>query len=347
MKIKEVNFMEFKTLPYAIKQFYTMYNGKNRSLNLEHPLQRGDVWNKERKSEFIHSLFIGLRILPILAIHESFPEPLIINNKEIKKSSVIDGKQRLLSIFQYLDNKFRTPENTIYLNINNEEVDVSNKYFSELLEDSQTTFLNITLNITLISEYTTYELERLIIGYNSGKSMNTKQLFKLEIGLNKTLEFKNFIENNLFFKAIENKFSNMQKNNNEDIISVIRAMILLSEINCKSFEFEDVISFIKEYPYNPLMSEIKAASEILYNILISQDNKDFILLKKTDWTFYLKRIPYLLYTAAKMNPSSIKNLILNDSLKFIMPDSLLIRKSYEYNKEFIEKVNNQIEENTI
>lgn len=339
--------MEVKTNPYPIKQLKTMY--QKDSLNLDYPLQRGDSWDKNRKAELIRSLFINLPILPILAIKKDLEIPRIVNGREVKKNVVIDGKQRLLSVFQYLDDEFPTPDDTIYIDFDNQAIDVSNKRFSELSDDERTTFLNFTLKITQISEYTTNNIENLILAYNSGKPMTTKQKFKIELGLDKTLELQEIMKKDSFFKAVKRRFSKTKNNNNEDLLGLIRAMILLSDVssNSKSFEFTDMLGFIREYQYNALLGKIKKATKILEEILLQEKSENYVYINNKDWTFYLKHIPYLIYVGHEMPIFLIKKLLLDGSLKLMMPNSLAVNKSEENNEMFIKEVINKIEINNV
>ena len=83
-------------------------------------LQRDYVWTIEQKRELIWSIFIG-RHIPHCAVINSI-------NKENENKDlylIIDGKQRLSTIFDFIDNKFT--------------VDIEGKdyLFSELPEDYQ------------------------------------------------------------------------------------------------------------------------------------------------------------------------------------------------------------------
>lgn len=66
-------------------------------LDIEPPWQRKDVWALARKRELIKSLILGI------------PLPSIILHKKAGRWSIIDGKQRLTAIVQYLRNEFKLP----------------------------------------------------------------------------------------------------------------------------------------------------------------------------------------------------------------------------------------------
>lgn len=66
-------------------------------LNLKPAWQRKDVWSLKKKRELIRSLILGI------------PIPSIILHRQDKKISIIDGKQRLTAIVEFLGNKFKLP----------------------------------------------------------------------------------------------------------------------------------------------------------------------------------------------------------------------------------------------
>jgi len=84
-------------------------------------LQRDFVWTLDQKRELIWSVLIG-RHIPHCAIINSINK----ENENKDKYLVIDGKQRISSIFDFMDNKF-----TI-------EIEGKEYLFSELPNDYQT-----------------------------------------------------------------------------------------------------------------------------------------------------------------------------------------------------------------
>ena len=87
---------------------------KNNNINLDPKYQRGQVWCNDGKIFLINSLLSGISIPPI-----------ILNQKDIntEKYDVIDGKQRLTTILDFINNKFP-------LNINNKQI-----YFDNIPEN--------------------------------------------------------------------------------------------------------------------------------------------------------------------------------------------------------------------
>jgi hypothetical protein len=77
------------------------------------PYQRpANIWSLEKKQLLIDSIMNRFDV-PKLYFHE-YPEPKLIGGKK-RKYAVIDGKQRLLAIWAFIDNEFTLPDKFDYL----------------------------------------------------------------------------------------------------------------------------------------------------------------------------------------------------------------------------------------
>lgn len=105
-----------------ISWFWDLY--QRQLLDLEPPYQRRSVWNQNYKDDFIDTV-----------LHQ-YPAPAIFIYQEItpegfSKVSVVDGKQRLSTLFQFVNNEFPVYEKTKIQRF-------SGKYFKDLKpEDKQ------------------------------------------------------------------------------------------------------------------------------------------------------------------------------------------------------------------
>jgi Protein of unknown function DUF262 len=70
---------------------------EEKQLDIEPAWQRTDVWSLKKKRELIKSLLLGI------------PLPSIILHSRAGQMSIIDGKQRLLSIIKFVKNDFKLP----------------------------------------------------------------------------------------------------------------------------------------------------------------------------------------------------------------------------------------------
>jgi len=86
-----------------------------------------NIWSMEKKQLLIDSI-INWFDIPKLYLHE-FPEPQLIEGKK-RKYAVVDGKQRLLAIWDFINNQFSLPDKFEYLR--DSAIDLSNLTYAEL-----------------------------------------------------------------------------------------------------------------------------------------------------------------------------------------------------------------------
>jgi hypothetical protein len=110
----------------TVSWFYDIY--KRELLNLDPPYQRRSVWNQEFKDFFIDTLLLNYPA-PALFMYEE------INQNGIANYNVVDGKQRLSTIFDFVENKFPISEKA---SLN----ELRGKYFDEIDKDLKIKFWN-------------------------------------------------------------------------------------------------------------------------------------------------------------------------------------------------------------
>lgn len=80
---------------YSIYELKRKYDLSNKKIILDSNFQREDVWKQKQKAELIESVLMGLP-LPIFYFNQDKYGNLI----------VIDGRQRLTALFEFMDGKF-------------------------------------------------------------------------------------------------------------------------------------------------------------------------------------------------------------------------------------------------
>jgi hypothetical protein len=107
---------------------------KNRDhLNMEPPYQRWSVWNLDYKQAFIETLLLA------------FPSPAIFLFRRVDEVGktlydVVDGKQRLLAIFEFIANIFPLKDNSPLRSL-------AGKYFESLDKDVKIAFFDYDLSV--------------------------------------------------------------------------------------------------------------------------------------------------------------------------------------------------------
>ncbi len=100
----------------TVSWFWDLYTRK--LLELEPPYQRRSVWNQEYKDFFIDTVLNGYPAPAIFLYQEITPEG-------ISKYGVVDGKQRLSTLFDFAENKFPVSETATITRLRG-------KFFTEL-----------------------------------------------------------------------------------------------------------------------------------------------------------------------------------------------------------------------
>ncbi len=141
----------------------------NGKINLDHIIQRSMVWEGKRKSELIESMILGYPIPPLYA-------------KKMLNDGVyyiMDGKQRISAIKQYLNNEFALsvlpPVKYIDAEINKEYIlDISKMRFKQLPESLQDIIKETMLTMIYFENLTLHEEKELFKRLNAGKPLTTK-----------------------------------------------------------------------------------------------------------------------------------------------------------------------------
>ena len=114
------------TISSLLSDFY------HSGVNTEPDYQRGLVWEEENKVELLYSIFYNIDIGKFAFIEV----PYAPNSPHLE---VLDGKQRLLAIIDFYENKFK----------------YNGRYFKDLSFTDQNHFTNYTISKAQISEYPT------------------------------------------------------------------------------------------------------------------------------------------------------------------------------------------------
>lgn len=136
VEVAEKTEEEYPNLTIKIeKAQYSVFEMKRRYdrgvICIDPDFQRNDVWGQKQKSELIESVIMGIP-LPLIYLAENADGRLV----------VVDGRQRLTTFFEFLDNKFRLRDLKILKTINGmniQDLD-NNKMYSRyvtMIEDTQ------------------------------------------------------------------------------------------------------------------------------------------------------------------------------------------------------------------
>lgn len=139
---------------------------KKDAIVLKHKLQRlEDQWSTQRKSLLIDSLLREYLVNPIYTINDCGIQ------------YVIDGVQRLSTIRDFFDDKFRLSKNLESVEINGNLYEIAGKKYSKLDDEVKDELDSAQIQIHEITEYTEKDVREMFSRLNGGKALNATQQF--------------------------------------------------------------------------------------------------------------------------------------------------------------------------
>ncbi len=270
--------MQKQSISWSVKQLKRMF--EKSTISFEHPIQRkSGQWKNLQKSELIHSLA------------DDYPMPPIYAVKEGKVYFILDGKQRLTTLFEYIDGEFAINDSVDSVVIEEESFDISNKYFEELSEEVQDQILSYMILVYKMDVASDDEIEYLFLKLNQGTPLSKQQKAKAVLGV----DWANML-NAIFEHAFimdKAHFTEHQLRIAANETTIMQAMMLLDA----NHEFK-TSSTVAVYNYTETfkndkenkISLVKRIEEIMDYLNEAFKEKDKQLLKKV-------HLPMVLVTA--------------------------------------------------
>lgn len=189
-------------------------NYKNGITVFDNAVQRGLVWDIERKSRLIRSTILNRPIPPIYA------------SKHEEIYSNLDGKQRSHTYVEFLDDEF-VLEGLDPIEVMNtetgevEDVELNGKCFSELPQELQDAITDSTITVIVLNNATEDEECEIFFDINNGKPMNAITVSRVRAKSRK--EIVELGSHELFKNALTEKA--LAQYTNEDIVVKSWAML--------------------------------------------------------------------------------------------------------------------------
>ena len=208
---------------------------KSGKINFDHVVQRSFVWEKARKSALIESMIIGYPIPSIYAKR-------VDADSEKRGSNVyyiMDGKQRLSTIKEFLNDEFTLTSLKTVVYIDEEtlaerEKDISDLKFSELPESLKSHLNTTTINVVYFDNLTKNEECEMFKRLNAGKPLSTKSRL---LASSKDIESLLNIGNHVLFHQMLSEKSRQNKNQ----VSIIMKIWCMMNKNIEDICFESKV----------------------------------------------------------------------------------------------------------
>ena len=232
-------------ISWSAKQISSMV--KNGKIDFEHIIQRPKVWDRAKKSNLIESMISNYPIPQMFASRKNDSD-----GGKNHKYFIVDGKQRLSTVKEYLNDEFALSElpTVSYFDeeLNEEvELDVSGMKFSELPEGLQSILNTVMFSIVYFDNLTMEEERTLFLKLNNGKPLTAKAR---SLASSKDIDGLLEIGKHELFSQMLSEKSRQAKN---QAIVVVKAWTMLKEevIN---------ISFASK-SFNPMIESVEISDE--------------------------------------------------------------------------------------
>lgn len=302
-------------------------NPAKDTIDFNSPIQRkSGMWDEKRKSLLIHSILMS-SIFSVPTVY--FRKDMIAEKKY--QYSVIDGIQRITTVFSYIDNEFALGEVPPAI-LDGVVYEVSGKYFSDLEQDCQQEIIRFKMRIEAFEpedgdteEYVNDMIEQVFERLNSAVPLTSAQLCKAKAGTDVAILLNELLASKFFTESCN--FTKGQLKASDDQRCLLQAMMLLDRNYVSGFEVRDFSeTSIMEYAesikgnYTDKQSNLLKAVVQYLTEAFPEKNKN---LKKIS-------IPILLYLADIAEDFEIKPMYFRQWWECFTEEDVL----FEYYKGF-------------
>ena len=241
---------------YTIFELKRRFDSKEKRIILDSEFQREDVWRNDRKSELIESVLMGLP-LPIF----------YFNQDKYGKLIVVDGRQRLTALFEYLNDMYPLMKLKILPWLNGLKFSQLLPYLASRLEDYQ-----IQAHVILPPTPERIKFDIFDRVNRGGMQLNKQEIRNALYQGEATRFLKRIVESKEFKKATGNAFANEKRMKDKYLITRFVSFLLYKS---RSLRDDDG----KDYKYHGDIDDILGRGLEELNRLGSEDKRRFRILE--------------------------------------------------------------------
>lgn len=255
------------TLNWTVKNLKSMYDGKN-TLQMDHVIQRqSGQWDddKLKKSLLVHSILANYPVPPIYCLKEA------ISEKDYSYS-ILDGKQRLTTVFDYIDGRYPLDAETPAVTIDDAVYELGGKYFTDLDLECQQEILRFKFTIYGFEDADDDLIEEIFFRLNNSTPLSKPQKAMPLCGVENAKFIKSILSDRFFSEIC--KFSALQRRKSDDMCTLLQSMMLLD-------------SRYQEYEYTSISADeiMRYAAHIKNNYSEEQKERLFDIIDYLEKVF--------------------------------------------------------------
>ncbi len=173
--------MNRSSLPIGLSTLKKWWSSLEGVLKCSLPFQRHDnMWSAITKSMLVWSILADSYIPPIVLLKDKSGTDS--KGKDIFTYQVLDGQQRLTTLFSFIDDEWSLHGSTPEVEVDGTVYDLEGIKFSEMSAECQDAIRNYHFSVQCLENYTMTEAESLFYNINSGVSLSTIQKSKAKLG---------------------------------------------------------------------------------------------------------------------------------------------------------------------
>lgn len=209
--------MQKSSLPVGVKTLLKYYTD-SKTLDMDCPVQRaGSQWNNLTASMLIHSMLADF-IIPNIYFRKT-------TNDGTSYLSVLDGKQRLSTVFSFIQDEFSLHAKTPKVVYDGIEYDIALKTFSELDEDLKSAILGYRFPAFQLENCTDEEIEETFARLNAGTPLSKIQQARPKMGMALADWCNKLVASDFFQKSLNMTVAQLRRE--DDFLMLVTAMMLL------------------------------------------------------------------------------------------------------------------------
>lgn len=235
---------------------------KKENISFQHKVQRkNNQWNRQQRSRLIFTMVQGH--MPIPPVHMLDQDGTLW---------VIDGKQRLTTIHEYVNDGFRLDRTMPSVKVNGEDVELAGMKYSDLPEELQAKIRETEILQVKYTGYSEGQIAEIYAALNNGTPLSADQKLRAALPADVLEAIDNVLESP-FFEKVNLTVGQIRKG--EDLSVILQAAMLISGYDFKSFSGAEMLKFAEECDIS-LIKALRTACDEL-DAVIPEKQK---LLKK-------------------------------------------------------------------
>ena len=270
-------------------------NIEDENIVFDHPMQRKPgQWDNEQQSLLIHSVLANFAIPQAYALQRF--------EGDYDSFSVLDGKQRFTTFYDFMNDGFKLSEDTPSVGIQKrkvitdengqrkqqntiEEYEIAGKYYSELDTKLQDKLKEKVLSVIVLVDCTDEEIEDQFYRLNNGTALTKDQKTRVLLG-DELSAFIDKVEGSEFFSEKSHKscFTQLQRKRGEVQTCILQTLMLVMDYPFKNFNNDATMEFAEWFRANHKSSDLDYCKELFdkLNEALPASDKPNKLMKKTN-----------------------------------------------------------------